>query len=148
MTDIEVRPGTELVLPTGTVVDLDKPAEVAQALADIRKLEGQLREVRRDLDEILLEEAVRLGKKTMHFEGITVEISGGKAIEWDLDELGKLAAAGLPEERYNELVRANVSYSVDAREATRIGGANPAYKAIIDRARTDRPIPSRVSVKR
>ncbi len=148
MTD-EQTTGKEIAVPgIGTVVSLDKPQEIAQALADIRDLENQLRIVKGNLSYLLVDESERVGSKTLHLDGMTVEISGGNAIEWDLEELEKLRDAGLPEARYDELVKTEVSYKVDARQAQRIAGANPAYATIIERARTDRETTPRVSVKR
>jgi len=54
---------------------------------------------------------------------------------WLLDVLEELLEAGLPEERYNDLVIQEVSYKVSGLEAKRIAAANPEYASIIERAR-------------
>lgn len=145
--EVEVA-STELVIPgLATLVNMEEPAQVAQALADIRSLENQLREIKSDLSAVLIGESARQGSKTLRFGDLTVEVSGGTSIEWDLDELAKLQAAGLPEERYDALVRTTVSQTVSAAEAKRIAAVNSEYARIIERARTDREVAPRVSVK-
>jgi len=130
--------GTELVVAgVGTLVHLDRPEEVAQALADIRRLEAQLRAVKSELGIALAAEGARQGTKTMRFGGLTVKLKSDKRIVWDVEELSKLLDAGLPQERYDELVSTEVTYKVSAAEAKRIAGANDGYAAIIERARTE-----------
>lgn len=139
--------GTELVVAgVGSVVNLDKPAEVAQALADVRALENALRDVKPILTGALVEESKRQGKKTLRFGDLEVVISQSREIVWDLEVLAELLDAGMSEERYAELVTETVTYKVSAQEAKIIAGANPEYARIIERARTDHDGPARASV--
>lgn len=138
-----------IVLPhTGELISLTEVLPVAKALDDIRAHESQLRDIKRILTDALVAESERQGSKTLHLQYLDVEIGGGGAVEWDMEELAKLQDAGLPEERYDALIRMTVSYSVDAREANRIAGANEEYARIIQNARSEVPAPHRVSVRR
>jgi len=139
-----------IVLPhTGELIDLaDKPT-VAVALDNVRQLEVELRALKQELTRALVEESSRVGSKTLHLEPwLDVEISGGTEVEWDHDELHKLRDAGLPEDRFDALVRATVTWRVSTQEANRIAKANPEYARIIGNARSEREAPFRASVKR
>jgi len=139
--------GTELVVAgVGTLVHLDRPEEVAQALADIRALEAQLRSVKSELAIALAAEGARQGTKTMRFGSLTVKLASDKTIVWDIEELAKLLDAGLPAERYDALVSTEVTYKVSAAEAKRIAGANEVYHGIIERARSESEPTVRVQV--
>lgn len=142
------EPSTELVLPhSGELVDLTSAAACGAALENVRTLEWQLREVKKALTFVLVEEATRQGTKTLHLQTGDYSISGGTTVEWDVEELEKLKDVGLPEERFYDLVTTVVSYKVNAAVAKQIAGANPEYAAIIDRARVEGPAPYRVSFK-
>lgn len=142
-------PGTEVAIPgIGSLVNLDHPDEVARALADIRELENMLREAKRELTFVLERESEKQGTKTLGYGDVTVTVTTPTEIAWDLNVLEELLEAGLPQERYDELVKTEISYKVSAREADRIAGANATYADIIDRARTNHAGTPRVSVKR
>ena len=133
----------ELALPlTGELVPLGEPARVARALAEVRELKGQLEQARRVLEQALVQEAQRLGRKTLELEGAKVTIAGGRKLVWDVSKLLELREHGLPEERIDELVRPVVEYKVDGRVARELAGAgNPEYARIIDEARVYEPRP-------
>ena len=138
----------ELALPvTGELVPLDEPARVARALHELRELAGLIAEGRRICEQALADEAARQGTKTLHLDGATATVSGGDRLQWDLDKLAELLEAGLPDERYEELVRTTVTVKVDGNTARRIEAAgNPTYSRIIDEARSYEPGPIRVTV--
>jgi hypothetical protein len=144
-----VATGMEIALPhSGEIISLDDARLCAKSLDEIRQLEARLREVKQDLTNAILVESRRQGSKTLHLgDDLRVEVSGGKTVDWDLDVLERLRDAGLPEDRYDALVRATVTYSVSAREADRIS-VNPEYARIIDLARSEDDAPYRVSVSR
>lgn len=126
-----------LVLPhTGELISLEELPKVASALDAIRAHEAQLREVKQILTEALVEESRRQGSKTLRLDYLTVEIGGGTTVEWDIEVLHRLQDAGLPEERFDALVRTEVTYKVSAAEAKRIS-SNPEYARIIELARTE-----------
>jgi hypothetical protein len=80
--------------------------------------------------------------------GWRAEVTMGNRIEWDMEVLERLRDAGLPEERWDALVRPQVEYKVSARVADQIAKANPEYAVIVARARTDVEATPRVSIRR
>jgi hypothetical protein len=140
-----------LVMPlTGEVLDLRKPSNVARGLEQVRETKRQLDELRLLFEALLRIEAARLGSKTLHVgDGLTATVTGGEKTEWDIPVLNnELRAAGLPQERLEELITITVDYKVDARVAKQLAGANPEYAAIIARAKRTGPAAWRVYVKR
>lgn len=138
---------TDLVFPlTGELIALGDPPQCAKALFEIAELEIQLREMKRALREVMLEESIRVGSKTLHFAGITAKISSPADIQWDYDILLELLDAGLPGDRFEALVMTEITYKVDGSIARELSGANPAYAEIIERAKTRVPRSTSVSV--
>lgn len=137
---------TTLVPVLGTVVDLSKPAEIATALRDVREAKRVLDQWRIEFEERLAEEAARQGSKTLRYGDVTVKVSSDTEIQWDLAVLRELREAGLPEERYKELVATTITYKVSSTVAKQLEGANPAYAEIVQRARSRYPGRTRVSV--
>jgi hypothetical protein len=124
----------ELMVPgIGQVVALDNPKEVALALDGVRDLERQLRLVKTELTSALVYASQQAGAKTLHLEGVKVEIKGGTqtVYEAELIEQG-LREAGMPEARIREIVKETVSYVVSAVQAKQAAAANPAYAAVIE----------------
>lgn len=151
--DVVEPESRELVLPaTGELVDLDDPLACAVAIDEMYELEQRLKEARKILSRTLVAEAERQGTNTvLRLPGAIVKLRTPSRTEWDLDELEKLRDLGLPEERYNALVRETVSHKVMASEAARIGKANPRYAEVIERARHDfdgEPYVTEVEVQR
>lgn len=137
----------ELVIPmTGEVLSRDDPAGCARAYYEIRELEEKLRRLRGALAEAIIEESVRQGTKTLHFENMTAKISTPMEIQWDTEVLGELLEAGLPGDRFEALVKVEVSYKIDGSIIRELEGANPVYAEIIDRARTRFPRTPGVSI--
>ena len=147
-----VKTPTELVHPaTGEIVSVADVTEVARLLDECRALEYKLATFKRQLTGILGDERRRKGVgSTMDLPGGTrVVFSDSKRIEWDVVELAKLVKAGLPPERYEELVEVvPVSYKVRAVVATQIEKSNAKYARIIRRARTETIVSTSASVSR
>lgn len=144
---IEDAQETALVLPNGTVIDTTEIAQVVQAIKDLDLLKSMVAAARRKLSDLVLEERKRTGASaTMHVGKATVAITVAKEIVWDMDELGKLRDAGLPEATWDELVVTTVTEKVNANVAKRIANANEAYAKIIEGARTDHEKNPSVSV--
>jgi hypothetical protein len=146
---IEEQPNA--VVPyTGEAIDLRDPAAIAGGLERIRDLKRQLDEIRSLLEDVLRLESQRRGTKTLHLaDGLDAVVYGGSKTEWDIEQLGEaLRAAGLPGERFDELVKVMVSYRVDSRVAKQLEAANPAYAKAIASARQIVPDKWRVSLKR
>lgn len=134
----------ELVQPlTGELIRADDVAGVGEAIR-------ALREHKRNVDTAIsaftlaaIEQSRAMGTKTLHAGGVTIKVSADSEIEWDVTELVKLLDAGLPAERYADLVTETLTYKVNANVAKQIEGANEKYAPIIERAR--RRVPKRQS---
>jgi hypothetical protein len=139
-----------IVLPfSGQQIDLRNPDEVADGLDQVRDLKRRLDGLRGLLENVLRLRSRELGTKTLHLENVDAVVSGGSRPEWDVELLSeRLRAAGLPEQRLDQLIVATVSYRVDQQVARELRGANPAYAAALAEARRDVPAPWRVTVKR
>lgn len=140
----------ELVLHhSGEIVDLDDAVQCARALSEIRTLEQNLRELKTELTQAIVAEGRRQGTKTIQVDdGLNAVLSGGTETHWDIETLEQLLVVGLPQDRYDALVRTEISFKVNEREALRIGGANPEYARIIAAAKTQYDKPVYVSFKR
>lgn len=138
----------ELVLPTtGELISRGDPDACARALQEMNELEIKLKILKKALGEVMLEESVRLGSKTLHFAGgVTAKISTPSDISWDHSVLAELVDAGLPAERYEALVTPEVSFKVNQSIVKELEGANPVYAEILQRAKTRVPRSPGVSV--
>lgn len=138
MTDLERAISREVANPiTGELIDVTDPASCAIAIAELRVLEDRIKEVRRVLGATLVDESRRLGTKTLHLPGAEVTLTESRSIVWDLEVLAELRDLGLPEERWNELVRTTVEERVNANVAKSIAGGNDEYRRVVEAARTD-----------
>lgn len=146
-TDLEVIVPAELLdVRTGELVEAT-PAKAAELLVAAREMRGRLMGLVKDCEAVLLDESRKQGTKTLPFPEGTATITGGQELLWNLDILLQLRDRGLPEDRYNELVVATVSYRVDARVAKQLESANPVYAEVIAMARSYESKPFRVSIK-
>jgi hypothetical protein len=146
---------SELVVPapdglldvrTGELVPAT-PENAVELLAAARDMRARVLALVKDCEAVLLQESQRQGTKTLKFGSSTATVTGGSELAWNLEILEQLRTRGLPEERYNELVVATVTYKVDARIAKQLEAANEAYAEVIRMARSEVPKPWRVSVK-
>lgn len=122
---------------TGQLIDVTDPASCAVAIAELHALEDRIKEVKRVLGATLVEESHRQGSKTLHLPGAEVTLTEKKEITWDLQKLRELRALGLPDERWQALVRTTVEEKVNANVAKQLAGANDEYARIVEEARTD-----------
>jgi len=148
--EIAIAEQPNLVVPlSGELVDLRDPDHVAKALDTVRDMKHQLDGTRAVLEQVLRLESVRQGTKTLHLETCTAEITGGETVHYDGEQLAYLLEkAGMPTDRVNEIVQAVVTYKVNAAKAKAAAGANPVYAHAVDRTRTTKPVPWRVTIKR
>ena len=137
-----------LVVPgTGTVIDLDDPAEVAQALRDVRDLKRQVDEARAVLEAALVAESARQGTKTLRYGSLTASVGPDTELGWDMTVLIGLLDVGLPQARYDELVTETVEYKVNAAVAKQIEAASPVYAKVVEQARVRTPRKQYVKVE-
>lgn len=146
----EVASQALIVLPTGELVDLSDPSSCAKALAAVREIESQVREVKGAIVDSLTEEAKRRGENTIELEdGTRIQVKRNYEVEWDTEMLEQdLLAAGMPEQRIREIVVETVSYTVKAVEANKVAKANPAYAEAIGRARSETERRPTISIPR
>lgn len=138
--------GEELVLHTGEIIALDNAVACAEALDRIRDLESRLREAKGTLTLSLVETFSGWGGKTMDLDGYRIELKGGTEVIWDIEKLEELRELGLPEERFNQLITAEITYKVNASVAKQIASVNEQYADVISAARIPNPRPQRVDV--
>jgi hypothetical protein len=147
MTELAVvAPDGLLDVRTGELVPAT-PENAVELLAAARDMRSRILNLVKDCEAVLLDESRRQGTKTLRYGNTTATVTGGTEIVWNLDILQELRNRGLPEERYDELVVATVTYKVDARVAKQLETSNPAYAEVIRMARSEEPKPWRVSVK-
>lgn len=140
--------GEELVYPiTGEIVAWDDPAGCVRLLGEIRSLEQKLKALKADLTLALEQEFSRQGRKTIEVNGTKAELRGGSGVVWDIEILNELRELGLPEERMDELITAEITYRVNASVAKQMAAANPQYAEIIERAKQLVPKATYVSLK-
>lgn len=124
------------------------PENAYRVLSAIREIEQRLRDVRSATTAYLVEESRRQGTKTLHASAGDVVLSGGTAIEYDPADLAEaLRVAGCPEERIDEVVKAEVTYKIDRNVLRQLVGANPDYAAAADLAKREVQKPWRASAK-
>jgi hypothetical protein len=140
---------TVVVPLLGLAVDLYRMEEVAEALDAVRQAKRQLDEARVGLEQILAYEAQRRGTKTLHFGELEVSVRGGPETTYDIEVLAQLQEVGLPEDRYNSLVKTRIEQRVDRNVLRQLlGSGNPDYAAIIRKAESVEERPYRADVKR
>lgn len=141
-------PVTAIVPYSGEIVSLDDPPACLKLLTEVRELEGKLRDLKDDLTEALKIEFSRQGTKTLELNGIKATLGADSEIVWDPGVLEELRDLGLPEDRMNQLVTAEVRYTVNGSVAKQIAAANPDYAEVIERAKSRAPKKAYVGVKR
>lgn len=139
----ELRPNTLALAIPAQLIDFRSgeivaatPENAVELLTVARDTRNRLLDLAKDCEAVILEASRRQGTKTLHYESGTATVTGGSDLDWNLETLLELRAAGLPEDRYNELVVATITYKVSASVAKQLEAANPAYAEVISRART------------
>jgi hypothetical protein len=140
------RPAEVPNVITGELISLDDIPGLARYLRDIRAHEADLRTIKRMLEAEIIEHARRIGTKTLRMAGVEATIRGGPKIVWDTEKLERLLEAGLPKERFAELVTIEYVAKVNTQVARSISSSNPEYARIIEEARSEEPAPEHVSV--
>ena len=137
--ELVVPQRTEIVLPTGQIVDLTDPASCAEALAVVREIESQMKEVRGAIVDFFAAERERRGVDEIELpNGDVVKVKRNYEIQWDAEQLEEdLRAAGMPEERIREIIVEEVTHTVKAVEANKSAKRNADYAEAIQRARSE-----------
>lgn len=144
---LERRDTAALVPLLGLVVDLNEPKQVAQALSAVREAKRKLDIARADLEAVLADEGARQGIKTLRYDDVNVVITGGPTVEYDPEKLQELLEVGLPQERFDALVKMTVTYAVNASVAKQIAASgNEEYAEIVRASKKVIEKPWRVSV--
>lgn len=138
----------EVVDPfTGSLVDVSDPMAAAEFLDALRGSKDTITKIIHAVEEIQRAEFERQGTKTIHAGRWDLTLEPQVAYVWDEQVLQELLDAGLPEERYRDLVKTTVSVKVSQDQAKRIESANERYADIIERARTRVEKAPRVTAK-
>jgi hypothetical protein len=134
---------------TGVVVDVTHMSAVAESLERLREVKNQINDAIGYLTDAVIAESRNQGTKTLNAGAVTLELSTGYEIEWDVGMLDReLSAAGLPPERLADVVVPQFTWKVNAAVARQLAAANDTYKTIIEAAQTRIPKPQYVKVKR
>lgn len=149
--EIEQQAGVDamvVIRPTGEIIDLRVPEEVARAYASVEELGRQVAEAKRILSQALVDYSLVRGERTFMIpnHGKWVR-EGGPAKEKTYDprvvEKG-LREAGMPEDRIREIVVETVDRKVNGVEANKAARSNPAYAEAIEAGTTKVDQPYRV----
>lgn len=126
----------------GALVPAGDLKAVGENIELLRRAKGAVDLALRQLTDAVRMAARSEGRRTFHVDGVSIVLGSETEVEWDAEELViGLAKAGCPQPRLNELVSTEVTYKVNAAVAKQIAGANPEYKAVIDRCQ--RRVPKR-----
>lgn len=134
---------------TGQVVARDDLVGATALLDEIGEHERELKEVKRALQEVVVEYwRVHGGSKTIEVGSLKVVIGATEDTVYDPHLLvAGLLEAGMPEESIRQIVVETVDYKVDATKAKQAAAANPAYAIAVAAASSKRPKNPTVSVK-
>jgi hypothetical protein len=127
---------------TGEVVNLADPQEVGRVWDDLDEQIAQLVAFRKGLGQVMLAYMDSRARHTMTLGGVKVSGDRGDTeTTYDVTVLPDLLACDppLPQDRYDELVKTKIEYTVSKREADAIAASNPEWRKVIDRARQTRP---------
>ena len=131
-------------------VDVGDAVACAQLLDDIRQLEAQLGSAKSRLTLAIIEQARKDGVTSYDMPGrMKAEVRTGSRNTIAADVLeAKLRKAGMSDERISEIITTTVSQSVDAREAKKAAGVNPAYARALKAATTVHEAQPSVTIRR
>ncbi len=129
-----------VVLPTtGEIIDHEDPRAVADAIAELERVERDIKVAKGHLRDLLIAESARALTKTLRWGKRTAVIKGGRETIYDADAIEReLLEAGFPPDRVEEIVVETVAVSkrVNAAEAKRAAGASDVAREIIERHAT------------
>lgn len=130
---MDLAPTTTMVPWTGVVLDLSKPSDAAVGLRESIDFYFKLREFQEACRDTLRAEADRRGERTFEMDGLHIEVANPSDEQtYDIAKLALLLDAGLPKERWAQLV--TYEPKVDGRVINQLRRANAEYAAVIDNA--------------
>jgi len=156
MSEIDTRRDALVVPGTGEVFDLANDDNAADAYAALKVAQADLNSRFAELlgavrDRLLEVRTLRGDKKTMHFERVTLVISGGPTEVYPPDTHKALhddmVAADLPRDRLAALIKVEHVTTVNRTVANDLKAANPKYAEILARYASAEVEPWRISVK-
>jgi hypothetical protein len=133
-------------LLTGELIDRTDIPAVAGYVEQLQDHRRKVSQLIREVGDILIEHGHQSGTKTIHAGARKVTITGGPEVEWDVERLNDLLEAGLPYDRFNELVTVEQTFKINANVAKSIAASNPKYAEIVESAKTMVPKPERVRI--
>jgi hypothetical protein len=120
----------------------------ARVLVAARAKVNQIHAIVQEATEFLVEMSEHQGTKTLHGDDETVKLNGGPTVDYDHERLrDELWAAGCPTSRIDAALPATVTYKANRSVLRQLAGANPKYRAAIERAQIEVEKPYRASVK-
>jgi hypothetical protein len=132
---------------SGEIIDVSDPAVVATALYELREMRRRMAEFEEAAQQMLLDQMDTRGQWTMRFGDREVEGSTpGDDYYYDVEQFRKVLEAGLPEDRFNEIVTVKVTESVNRTKAKALLKV-PQYEQIVKDARVDTAKRRRVIVR-
>lgn len=132
---------------TGQLVDVSDPLVAAEFVDALRGSKNAIDKVIREVTAIFMPEFERRGTKTVNAGRWVLSKEEQVEYQWDIEELEKLLDAGLPPDRWKELVKETRSVKVSQSVAKQLEAANPDYKVIIEQARTKVDKPARLGIE-
>ena len=140
--------GMELVLPhSGEIIDPGDVERIAQAYAEVQRMEGDLNRAKRALAEALRDHSSVVGARTFTIGSHRVVIEGGTRTSYDAELLERLLRnADMPEATIREIITEEVTAKVDARRLKQAARVNESYASAMELAATTVDVTPRVNV--
>lgn len=132
---------------TGEAVDLSDLAFAADYLDTLRRWKIALDQATRDTQDAILDQMSVLGQGTVRVGRAQLRRVPKVDYEYDHEELLKLLDMGLPEQRFQEVVRDVVDRKVSRTALKQVAASNPEYAKVIERATTKIDRPASVEVQ-
>lgn len=133
---------------TGELLDPRNLEQLGDYLERLRELRQAVQDEIGGITGLVVSLSSQYGKKTLRSGDVKVEVKSNVKREWDLDVLDQLLDAGLPLERWEEMVKSEVVTTVSWAIAKQLKASNPEYARIIDEAMTEIPTSTYVTVSR
>jgi hypothetical protein len=125
---------------SGEALSLTDTPAVARSLKEARQFKTELTRFIQGLEGVLLEHMDEHGKHTLRFGDTTIRgDTNTDDYDYDVTVLQELLDAGLPADRFSELVQQRVEFRVMKNVAKEVAASRPEYREILDRARVLKP---------